>query len=194
MHPESNALQQRFAPQPLMRSSWLQLVIVGLTFLCHARAHTSSVMLGLGVDSWRERAISEVRGLRDERDPTQLGIYTGESVKVIFGSSPNMTGKRPRMTSLFPSLPGLFFFLSLSDLIRQSPKKTQGTASQYARRKQRASTKVRAAAIDAVKLATACVIQDFQKTCNFCTRHPLYKLFKLRLEPLSPHNTHNFPE
>ena len=25
MHAESNALQQRFAPQPLMRSSWLQL-------------------------------------------------------------------------------------------------------------------------------------------------------------------------
>ena len=27
MHVESNALRQRFAPQPLMRSSWLQLVI-----------------------------------------------------------------------------------------------------------------------------------------------------------------------
>ena len=25
MHAESNALQQRFAPQPVMRSSWLQL-------------------------------------------------------------------------------------------------------------------------------------------------------------------------
>ena len=34
------------------------------------------VIFGLGVDSWRERAISEVRGLRDERGPTQLGIYT----------------------------------------------------------------------------------------------------------------------
>ena len=38
-----------------------------------------SVMFGLGVDSWRERAISEVRGLRDERGPTQLGIYTRTS-------------------------------------------------------------------------------------------------------------------
>ena len=35
-----------------------------------------SVVAGLGVDSWRERAISEVQGLRDERGPTQLGIYT----------------------------------------------------------------------------------------------------------------------
>ena len=33
------------------------------------------VIFGLGVDSWRERAISEVQGLRDEKDPTQLGIY-----------------------------------------------------------------------------------------------------------------------
>ena len=37
------------------------------------------VIFGLGVDSWRERAISEVRGLRDERGPTQLGIYTRTS-------------------------------------------------------------------------------------------------------------------
>ena len=44
------------------------IVIAVLIFL--------SVMFGLGVDSWRERAISEVRGLRDERGPTQLGIYT----------------------------------------------------------------------------------------------------------------------
>ena len=29
MHVESNALQQRFAPQPVMRSSWLRLVIFG---------------------------------------------------------------------------------------------------------------------------------------------------------------------
>ena len=35
-------------------------------------------------------------------------------------------------------------------------QKTQGTCSQYARRKQRASTKFRAAADVAVKLATAC--------------------------------------
>ena len=38
-----------------------------------------TVMFVLGVDSWRERAISEVRGLRDERGPTQLGIYTQTS-------------------------------------------------------------------------------------------------------------------
>ena len=37
------------------------------------------VIFRLGVDSWRERAISEVRGLRDERGPTQLGIYTRTS-------------------------------------------------------------------------------------------------------------------
>ena len=30
VHVESNALQQRFAPQPLLRSSWQQLVIIGL--------------------------------------------------------------------------------------------------------------------------------------------------------------------
>ena len=35
-------------------------------------------------------------------------------------------------------------------------QKTQGTGSRYARRKQRASTKVRAAADVAVKLVTAC--------------------------------------
>jgi len=35
-------------------------------------------------------------------------------------------------------------------------QKTQGRASRYVHRKQRASTKVRTAAIDAVKLATAC--------------------------------------
>ena len=62
MHVESNALRQSFVPQPMLRSSWPQLV-----------------MFGLGVDSWRERAISEVRGLRDERGPTQLGIYTRQS-------------------------------------------------------------------------------------------------------------------
>ena len=38
------------------------------------------VIFRLGVDSWRERAISEVRGLRDERGPTQLGIYTRTSL------------------------------------------------------------------------------------------------------------------
>jgi hypothetical protein len=38
--------------------------------------------------------------------------------------------------------------------------KIQGTCSRYARRKQRASTKVRAAAGVAVKLATACALQQ----------------------------------
>ena len=33
MHAESNALQQRSAPQPVLRSSWLQLVMFGLVFL-----------------------------------------------------------------------------------------------------------------------------------------------------------------
>ena len=43
-------------------------------------------------------------------------------------------------------------------------KKIQGTASRYARRKHRASTKVPTAASAAVKLATACVIRVFSKT------------------------------
>ncbi len=30
----------------------------------------NTVIAGLGVDSWRERAVSEVQGLRDERGPT----------------------------------------------------------------------------------------------------------------------------
>ena len=103
-----------------------------------------SVMFGLGVDSWRERAISEVRGLRDERGPTQLGIYTRASL-----DSPAKTGndrKRNVIVGLDPTIP-----------------KTQSTCSRYARRKQRASTKVRAAADVAVKLATACVIRGLQK-------------------------------
>ena len=64
---------------------------------------------------------------------------TGESVREMSGSRPNMTEreKRPNMT-----------------------KKIQGTASRYARRKQRASTKVPAAASAAVKLATACALQQ----------------------------------
>ena len=33
MHAESNALQQRFVPLPVLRSSWLQLVMFGLVFL-----------------------------------------------------------------------------------------------------------------------------------------------------------------
>ena len=156
--------------------AYISLSLSSLYFFCHARAYiSSSVMFGLGVDSWRDRAISEVRGLRDERGPTQLGIYTRAPL-----DSPAKTGndrKRNVIVGLDPTIP-----------------KTQSTCSRYARRKQRVSTKIHAAAGAAGKLATTCVIQDFQKNCNFCTRHPLYKLFKLRLEPLSPHNTHNFPE
>ncbi len=43
-------------------------------------------------------------------------------------------------------------------------KKIQGMASRYARRKHRTSTKIGTAAIDAVKLATACTIRVFSKT------------------------------
>ncbi len=92
MHVESNALRQSFVPQPMLRSSWPQLV-----------------MFGLGGDSWRERAISEVRGLRDERGPTQLEIYTRTSLSWIPGSRyacPRMTEEK--------------IILSLPDLIRQS--------------------------------------------------------------------------
>ena len=76
------------------------------------------VMFGLGVDSWRERAIGEVRGLRDERDPTQLGIYPRTSLSWI----PGTRCACPRMTEekIILLLPALFFFLSLPDLIRQS--------------------------------------------------------------------------
>ena len=49
------------------------------------REKNNTVIPVLGVDSWQERAISEVRGLRDERGPTQLGIYTGESIKETSG-------------------------------------------------------------------------------------------------------------
>ena len=64
---------------------------------------------------------------------------TGESVREMSGSRPNMTEreKSSRMT-----------------------KKIQGTASRYARRKHRASTKVPTAASAAVKLATACALQQ----------------------------------
>ena len=42
MHAESNALRQSFAPQPMLRSSWLQLVIPVLLFF--------PVMFGLAPD------------------------------------------------------------------------------------------------------------------------------------------------
>ena len=60
-----------------------------------------------------------------------------------FGSSPTMTEREESHPRACPA-----------------ELKTQGTCSRYARRKQRASTKVRAAAIDAVKLATACALQQ----------------------------------
>ena len=101
-----NTSRRRFvtflSPEIQLTNTHLLSVIVGLTFLCHARAHTSSVMLGLGVDSWRERAISEVRGLRDERGPTQLGIYTRASL-----DSPTKTGndrKRNVIAGLDPAI------------------------------------------------------------------------------------------
>ena len=53
-------------------------------------------------------------------------------------------------------------------------KKIQGTASRYARRKQRASTKVPAAASAAVKLATACALQ--QRFAPSAQGRPLVKL------------------
>ena len=63
MHIESNAFQQMFAPLPVSRSSWPQLVI--------------SVFFS---------------------SPLSFPCLARESVKEIFGSSPNMTGKRPRIT------------------------------------------------------------------------------------------------
>ena len=52
--------------------------------------------------------------------------------------------------------------------------RTQGTGSRYARRKQRASTKFRAAADVAVKLATACHSRAFILSCHVrpCPGHP----------------------
>ena len=42
-----------------------------ISSVCEAEYYcVFSVIAGLGVDSWRERAVSEVRGLRDERGPT----------------------------------------------------------------------------------------------------------------------------
>ena len=81
---------------------------------------------------------------------------TGESVREMSGSRPNMTEreKRPNMT-----------------------KKIQGTASRYARRKHRASTKVPAAASAAVKLATACALQQrFPPQPASAQGRPLVKL------------------
>ena len=81
---------------------------------------------------------------------------TGESVREMSGSRPNMTEreKRPNMT-----------------------KKIQGTASRYSHRKHRASTKVPAAASAAVKLATACALQQrFAPQPASAQGRPLVKL------------------
>ena len=163
------------SPEIQLTNTHLLSVIVRLTFLCHARAHTSSVMLGLGVDSWRERAISEVRGLRDERGPTQVEIYTRTSLSWIPGSRyacPRMTEEK--------------IILSLPDLIRQSTNTrhllticTQKATrfNKGPRRSRccgqagyslRASTKIRTAAGVAVKLATAC--KTTKKTRCFFTK------------------------
>ena len=84
------------------------------------------VIFGLGVDSWRERAISEVRGLRDERGPTQLGIYTRISnrrrhaervtrisLSWIAGSGPAMTEEKKRTRQW-----QYYFFLMLDSQYR----------------------------------------------------------------------------
>jgi hypothetical protein len=68
---------------------------------------------------------------------------------------------------LFPVIFGLVFLFVIAGLVfitvplgfNPGIQKTQGRASRYVHRKQRASTKVRTAAIDAVKLATACALQ-----------------------------------
>jgi len=64
-------------------------------------------------------------------------------IREIAGSSPTMTEREESHPRACPG--GL---------------KTQGTASRYAHRKQRASAKVLAAAGVAVKLATACALQQ----------------------------------
>ena len=89
-----------------------------------------SVMFGLGVDSWRERAISEVWGLRDERSPTQLGIYPRTSLSWIPGTRcacPRMTEEKilsfPYLLSLssFPGLTGE----SVKEILGSSPRMTR---------------------------------------------------------------------
>ena len=52
-----------------------------------------------------------------------------------------------------------FFFLYVMFGLAPNIQKTQGRTSRYIHRKQRASTKIRAAASVAVKLATACHIR-----------------------------------
>ncbi len=58
----------------------------------------------------------------------------------------------------FPSFPRHIqaFLPFVIPVLDTGIQKIQGTSLRYARRKQRASTKICAAAIDAVKLATAC--------------------------------------
>ena len=125
MHAESNALRQSFVPQPMLRSSWPQLV-----------------MFGLGVDSWRERAISEVRGLRDERGPTQLEIYTRTSLSWIPGTRcacPRMTEEKIIPSFLyfysFLSFPYLLSLSSFPGLTGESVKEILGSSPRMTRKK-----------------------------------------------------------
>ena len=59
MHAESNALQQRFAPQPLMRSSWLQLARFNKGSRRSLRA-----LKGVPLSSWQQ--LVSRRGRRSE--------------------------------------------------------------------------------------------------------------------------------
>ena len=82
MYIGSNALQQRFVPQPVLRSSWQQLVIAGLIFLllyrCRVRFFSSVIpVLGTGICKGDAR-------VKPEHD---VFLY------VMSGSSPNMTKK-----------------------------------------------------------------------------------------------------
>jgi len=82
MYIGSNALQRRFVPQPVLRSSWQQLVIAGLIFLllyrCRVRFFSSVIpVLGTGICKGDAR-------VKPEHD---VFLY------VMSGSSPNMTKK-----------------------------------------------------------------------------------------------------
>ena len=74
------------------------------------------------------------------------------------------TSMDPRVTLRLPEddkeeMPEHDAFLSVTLGLDPDIQKTQGTSSRYARRKQRASIKIRAAAGVAVKLATACHVR-----------------------------------
>ena len=138
MHVESNALRQRFVPQPMLRSSWPQFV-----------------MFGLGVDSWRERAISEVRGLRDERGPTQLGIYTRTSMDPRNALRLSEDDRRKNNTVIAGLDPAIHKHKALAhDMHAESNALRQRFVPQPANVQGR----------PLVKLATACTIRVFSKT------------------------------